>query len=143
MGWFCFSTALLLPPHKEVEELWPGSVFLCTQTAQSQFMTCQKLFKWPRINSYLPKSSGLLSTKVSMDKSTGGCWWAAAECSSAGLQVTEASSTWLLTWEISDQKCHCTELPWEASTWKGVRQESSFPSLWIKSYLLVLPMQEH
>lgn len=60
-----------------------------------------------------------------------GCWWAAAECSSAGLQVTEASSTWLLTWEISDQKCPCTALPWEASTWKGVRQESSFPSLWI------------
>lgn len=67
MGWFCFSTALLLPPHKEVEELWPGSVFLCTQTAQSQFMTCQKSCKWPRIVSYPPKSSGLLSTKVSVD----------------------------------------------------------------------------
>lgn len=115
--WGGFVSALLFfcPPHKEVEELWPGSVFLCTQTAQSQFMTCQKSCKWPRSDSYPPRSTGLLSMRVSADISVGGCWWAMVGCTPVGSQVTEAPSAWLLTWEISDQKCPCTALPWEMS----------------------------
>lgn len=63
------STDLLFLSPKEVEELWPRSVFLCTQIPGLLFMICQKLYKWPKSNLFPVKSAGSLSIQVSTDSS--------------------------------------------------------------------------
>lgn len=60
LTFLCFSP-------KEVEELWPASVFLCTRIPWSQFMTCQRSCNWPKSNLFPLRSIGSLSMKVGAD----------------------------------------------------------------------------